>query len=149
MDLDRVKRALFKHEGNVSKAARDLRVDSLELRRLCWAHHELVALALEHAHRLVDRAESKLREALDGDYPERSLRAATFILSHSSAARQRGWCRHSGRDGDIYSPPPAAAPLTVIWAGDAPGYRPSAPNVPEARLASASSGPATDNDRVH
>jgi hypothetical protein len=88
IDLERVKRALFKHEGNISLAARTLKVNSFELRR-CWAKYELIALALEHAHRLVDKAEQKLTEALDGDHAERSLRAAMFVLSHSDAARER------------------------------------------------------------
>jgi hypothetical protein len=145
MDLDRVKRALFKHEGNVSKAARRLRVNSLDLRRLCWARHELVALALEHAHRLVDKAEEKLIAALDGDHPERSLRASLFILSHSSAARERGWGRHGGDSGYDYSPPAAAAPVAVIWQGDAAGYRPLSPAAPEARASVDSLG----DERVH
>jgi hypothetical protein len=158
MDLDRVKRALFKHEGNVSKAARTLRVNSLDLRRLCWARHELVALALEHAHRMVDRAESKLLEALDGDHPERSLRASLFILSHSSAARERGWGRFSNfarsfYDADLHPPPT----VIVRWEGDMPpGYRPPLPAVPEERarqeLAAASLSPspaAPEDERVH
>jgi hypothetical protein len=153
MDLDRVKRALFKHEGNVSKAARTLRVNSLDLRRLCWARHELVALALEHAHRLVDKAESKLLEALDGDHPERSLRASLFILSHSAAARERGWCRHGGCFYD--ADPPPAATINVYWAGDMPpGYRSPTPSIPEARAAldsasSSSTDLATDADQIH
>lgn len=153
MDLGRVKRALFKHEGNISKAARALRVNSLELRRLCWTHYELVALALEHAHRLCDEAEENLRKALRGDHPDRALSAATFILSHHRVARERGWGRHSGDSGYDYSPPPAAA-LTVVWAGDMPvGYRPPVPSVPEARRSadtpSSSSVDSDGNGRVH
>jgi hypothetical protein len=50
----------------------------------------LIMDALEHAHRMVDKAEEKLLAALDGDHAERSLRASLFILSHSAAARERG-----------------------------------------------------------
>ena len=42
--------------------------------------------ALELAHRRVDKAEEKLLAALDGDHPERSLRASLFILSHNDVA---------------------------------------------------------------
>jgi hypothetical protein len=90
------------------------------LRRLTLRHPTLVMDALERAHRLVDEAEAKLRKALRGDHLERSLRASLFILSHGSAARERGWGRHGGaRDGSYDAP--AAAPTVVIWAGDSVG----------------------------
>ena len=44
---------------------------------------------------MVDRAEERIREALHGDHPDRALSAATFILSHHRAARERGWSRSS------------------------------------------------------
>jgi hypothetical protein len=114
-DLDRVRRALFRHEGNISKAAKAPGVASIDLRRLCWARHELVALALEQAHRMVDKAEENLRRELYGDHPERSLRAATFVLSHSRAARARGWGRSSAGLHDDIDPRPS---LTIVarWA---------------------------------
>jgi hypothetical protein len=75
---------------------------------------------------MVDQAEAKLREALDGDHLERSLRARLFILSHSHATRERGWRRH-GDDGRYDAPPAVPAPTVVIWAGDSPGYHPPLP----------------------
>jgi hypothetical protein len=134
IDLEKVKRALFKHEGNVAAAAKTLGVDSIDLRRLCWAKYELVELALEMAHRIVDRAQARLIEALNGEHPERRLRAALFVLSHSAAARERGWCRGSS---DIYAADPPPAPTVAIWAGDLPGYRPVSSAIPEARAAAA------------
>ena len=118
IDLDRVRRALFKADGNITQAAKALKVKSADLRRLTWRHPTLIMDALEHAHRMVDKAEEKLIAALDGDHPERSLRASLFILSHSAAARERGWGRHGGDSDYLYSPP-AAAPVVVIWQGDA------------------------------
>jgi hypothetical protein len=151
IDLERVRRVMFRTDGNVTKAAKVLKVSSADLRRLTLRHPTLVMDALEKAHRLVDKAEAKLLEALDGDHRERSLRASLFILSHSPAARERGWSRHGGVDASgLYSRPPAAAPRLVIWASDASaGYRPLAPNVPEARAVSSSTDLATDDDRVH
>jgi hypothetical protein len=131
LDLERVRRALFKADGDVSRAAKSLKVKSADLRRLTWRHPTLIMDALERAHRMVDKAEEKLREALDGDHRERSLRASLFILSHSPAARERGWSRHGG--GYDIDPPPAAAPTVVIWAGDSLGYRQLEPATPEAR----------------
>jgi hypothetical protein len=82
MDLDRVRRVMFRSDGNVTRAAKALKVSSADLRRLTWRNPTLIMDALEQAHRLVDKAEEKLRAALYGDHQERSLRAATFILSH-------------------------------------------------------------------
>jgi hypothetical protein len=36
LDLDRVRRALFKADGNITKAAKALKVRSADLRRLTW-----------------------------------------------------------------------------------------------------------------
>ena len=108
----------------------------------------LVELALEEAERLIDRAETKVREALDGDHKDRALAAAFFVLRHSAAARDRGWSRAGG--GDAGEPPPPTAPVIVQWAGGTTGgYRPLAPNVPEARLGPRHLGFAADDDRVH
>jgi hypothetical protein len=115
LDLERVRRALFKADGDVSRAAKSLKVKSSDLRRLTWRHPTLIMDALERAHRLVDKAEEKLREALDGDHRERSLRAATFILSHSAAAREQGWGGSFGGYGD--DPLPPCAPQIVVWEG--------------------------------
>jgi hypothetical protein len=138
IDLDRVRRVLFKHDGNVTKAAKALKVSSSDLRRLTWRHPTLVMDALERAHRMIDKAEERLREALYGDHPERSLRAATFILSHSRAARERGWGRSSA---GLYDDPRPSVTIVARWEGDPPGYQPPLPAVPEARRVDAD-GPA-------
>jgi hypothetical protein len=139
IDLDRVRRALFKADGNVTRAAKALKVPSVDLRRLTWRHPTLIMDALEHAHRLIDEAEEKLREALRGADRERALRASLFILGHSPAAWERGWGRHGGGSYDLYSPPSAAAQTVVMWASDSLGYRPPEPAAPEARLTDSSS----------
>jgi hypothetical protein len=150
LDLAVVARVLVKHRANVSAAAKALKVSSSDLRRLTWSHPRLIELALEEAHRLVDRAEAKLREALDGDHADRALAAATYILSHSSAARERGWCR-AGGGRDAWESPPPAATVIVQWASEgSAGYRPLAPNVPEARAAAlAETDPASEVDWIH
>ena len=70
LDLDRVRRALFKADGNVTRAAKSLKVSSADLRRLTWRHPKLILDALENAHRLVDKAEENLLKALDGDHAD-------------------------------------------------------------------------------
>jgi hypothetical protein len=151
IDLDRVRRALFKFDGNITRAAKALKVRSAYLRRLTWRHPTLIMDALERVHRQIDKAERKLSEALDGDHKDRALAAAFFILRRSDAARERGWSRHGGGYDGVYDTRPAAAPTVVIWAGDSPGYRPTTASIPEARLADASSStdPASKGDRIH
>jgi hypothetical protein len=155
LDLGRVARVLMKHHANVRAAARELEVPSGDLRKLTWSHPRLIEVALEEAERLIDRAESKLSEALDGDHPDRALSAATFILSHHRAARERGWQRAGGDSACDYSPPQT---IKVCWLGDSHGYQPALPAAPEERMrqVSASSSPADrrdadapDTGRVH
>jgi hypothetical protein len=134
IDFARVERALVKHYANVRAAARELDVPSGDLRKLTWSHPRLIELALEEAHRLVDLAESKLREALDGDHPDRALAAATYILSHSSAAPERGW--GPGGYAAYADDPPQR--VEVCWVGDLPKY--------QATLSAASSGDQPDPD---
>ena len=91
LDLTVVGRALVETEGNVTAAAKKLGVPSHELRRLTWSVPALMDVALELAERMVDAAESRLREALESDDPGRRLSAAMFILSKHRLARERGW----------------------------------------------------------
>ena len=155
LPLALVERVLIKHRANVRAAARELEVPSGDLRKLTWSHPRLIELALEEAERLVDRAEERVREALDGANPDRALSAATFILSHHRAARERGWQRAGGDSACDYSPPQT---IKVCWLGDSHGYPPPLPAAPGERMrqVSASSSPADrrdadapDTGRVH
>ena len=155
LDLDRVRRALFKADGNVTKAAKSLKVSSADLRRLTWRHPTLIMDALERVHCQIDKAEENLTKALRGDHPERSLRAScSFCRIHLWLARAAG-VRHVSDSSDyLYSPSPTVAPVKVIWQGDMPvGYKPSLPAVPEARRSadtpSSSSVDSEGNGRVH
>lgn len=148
LDLDRVRRALFKADGNIARAAKSLKVSSADLRRLTWRHPKLIMDALERVHRMIDKAEENLLKALDGDHADRALRASLFILSHSAAARERGWSRHSGVGYDDLYRAPVAAPTVVIWGGDA-GYRPLSPGVPEARASASLSSDSLEDERFH
>jgi hypothetical protein len=134
LDLARVELALVKHHANVSAAARELNVPSGDLRKLTWSHPRLIELALEEAERLIDRAEERVREALDGDHPERALQASIYVLSHHRVARERGWGRSSapGSSYDAHADDPP--PVKVCWLGDAPGYSMPLPAAPEERM---------------
>jgi peptidoglycan/xylan/chitin deacetylase (PgdA/CDA1 family) len=130
---------------DLGRVARELKVPSGDLRKLTWSHPKLIELALEEAERLIDRAEERIQEALDGDHPDRALSAATFILSHHRAARERGWQRAGGDSACDYSPPQT---IKVCWLGDSHGYPPPLPAAPEKRMrqVSASSSPADRRD---
>jgi hypothetical protein len=155
LPLALVERALIKHHANVRAAAAELKVPSGDLRKLTWSHPKLIELALEEAERLVDRAEERIQEALDGDDPDRALSAAMFILSHHRAARERGWGRSSYAGSSYDDPPPRT--IKVCWLGDSHGYEPalSAPPVERMRPVSAAApadrrdADAPDTGRVH
>ena len=113
LDLTVVGRALVETEGNVTAAAKKLGVPSHELRRLTWSVPALMDVALELAERMVDRAESRLREALESDNPGQRLSAAMSILSKHRLARERGW----GQNGR------SNLPAFVVYGSDVSNVR--------------------------
>ena len=147
VSLDRVRRKLFKAGGNVTQAAKALRVRSADLRQLTQRNPTLLMDALEQEHRRIDKAVGLLDEALVGAHAERAMRAAMFILSHSRAARERGWSQ-AGERRDAEVRQPIVAMQWVQWAdGTQLGWdRGREPNVPEARR---SAEALTDSDRIH
>jgi len=146
LDLGLIERALIKHHANVRAAARELNVPSGDLRKLTWSHPRLIELALEAAECLIDQAEENIRRAVhDKAHPDRALQATIYVLSHSRAARERGWQRAGGDSACDYSPPQT---IKVCWLGDSHGYQPALPAAPEERMrqVSAASSPADRRD---
>ena len=110
-------------------------------------HPRLIELALEEAEQLVDLAESRFREALDGDHKDRALSAAMFILNHIAWPGSVAGAGIAAIAMTLRGP---RRPINVFWAG-----RP----VPAPRLEPERSGGearrhrgdylASDDDRVH
>jgi hypothetical protein len=93
LDLGVIERALIEARGNVTAAARALSVPSGDLRKLVWASPSLAAAVYEQIEQGIDTAQGVLFEALRSKDASLRRQAAAFLLSHSEAARRRGWGR--------------------------------------------------------
>lgn len=78
--LKRIRRALRLSTGNLSQAARKLKVNRVDLRAYIDANPELVEAALEAEERAIDKAEASLRAALRDPDPLKRLAAAAHIV---------------------------------------------------------------------
>jgi hypothetical protein len=111
LDLNKAYRALLKHHGNVSAAARTLKVPAHDLRLLTRALPELIEAAMEAEEQALDEAEAVLRAALKHLDAGRRLEAAGHILRTSPAARRRGW-RGTGVVTELDEPD---HPVAIKW----------------------------------
>jgi hypothetical protein len=91
LDLIKARRVLIKHHGNISAAAKKLRVPIRDLRLAALAVPALIEAALEAEEQALDEAEAVVREALKSGDMSRRLAAAGHVLRTSPAARRRGW----------------------------------------------------------
>jgi transposase-like protein len=83
--------ALLKHRGSITKAAKELGVDSQLLRIAIKARPSILAAAVEAQEMALDQAETIILEALDSPEPGRRLAAANYLIRSSPAARRRGY----------------------------------------------------------
>ena len=100
LDADVVIEVLSRHAVNVSEAARELEVNSADLRRLLWARPQLAAAAAEMEERRLDIAERNILEALTSDDPRMRMASAMFTVRYSAKARKRGWITNSSASVD-------------------------------------------------
>lgn len=111
LDLKKAARALKAHDGNISAAAKRLRVPAHDLRLLAQACPELVGAALEAEERRLDEAEAELMACLKSPDTATRLEAASYILRISPAARRRGW-------GGQPKPEEEAQAVAIKWQDD-------------------------------
>ena len=90
IELPAVEKALVETRGNVTAAARALRVPSSDLRRLVQTHGELRDAVFEQMERAIDASMSVLWEGLRHENIARRLEAAKLFL-RTDAGRRRGW----------------------------------------------------------
>ena len=100
LDADVVIEVLSRHAVNVSEAARELEVNSADLRRLLWARPQMAAAAAEMEERRLDIAERNILEALTSDDPRMRMASAMFTVRYSAKARKRGWITNSSASVD-------------------------------------------------
>jgi biopolymer transport protein ExbB/TolQ len=89
--LRKIYNQLVRHQGNVSAAAKDLKMDSNELRRITRRTRGLMDAALEAAEQALDEAESVIHDGLKSPDRQKQLLAASQILRMSPGARRRRW----------------------------------------------------------
>jgi hypothetical protein len=90
LDRGAIKAGLVEHDGNISAAAKKLRVPAPDLRKLVW-QTDLADVVYEQIEQGLDEAQAVLREALSGPDKTHQLQAAKTLLTQSVAGRRRGW----------------------------------------------------------
>jgi hypothetical protein len=91
LDLEAAGRALIRASGNVSTAAKALKVPVRDLRLLTYVVPELIDAALEAEERVVDEAQALLFKAMRGGDMRRRIRAAGLFLRATAQGRRRGF----------------------------------------------------------
>lgn len=87
---ERIARALYQHQGNVTRAAEELGMESAELRRTIMKSEALEAAMAEIMERSVDKAIGIIRQGMDEEsYLVRFYAAKEFL--RSEAGRRRGF----------------------------------------------------------
>jgi hypothetical protein len=83
---DRVAAMVFKHQGDLRAAARDLGVPVRKLRTFMLQHKGTAAAYLELAHQALDYAEENCIKALQsGDKKKQQQAAAALIKIHGAS----------------------------------------------------------------
>lgn len=112
LDIEECRTALWMASGNISEAARILKITSIRLRNFVKKSAYLSAEMQEAADRLVDIAESNVKEALtDPLDASRRDTMSRFVLSNIGKAR--GW--GSGNTGGISVKNAAGGTIIVQW----------------------------------
>jgi hypothetical protein len=81
---------LAKHNGDITRAAKELGVTCPELRRLTWAKPKLLEAAHEDMFEIAARAHGEVIEAMFSDSDRRREWAAEVILSGAAGGSNNG-----------------------------------------------------------
>lgn len=112
LTIEEVRTALWKCEGNISRAASILKVDSARLRRYIAASPRLSAEKEEAKNQILDRAEEIVVEALnDVEDPQRMDGMAKFVLTNLGKERGFG---EKGKNGGVTINAPGGK-VVVQW----------------------------------
>lgn len=113
LDTEECRTAIWMSAGNISEAAKLLKITSIRLRNFVKKSAYLTAEMQEAADRLVDIAESNVKEALtDPLDASRRDTMSRFVLTN--IGRQRGW--GSGNPGSVSVKNSAGGTIIVQWA---------------------------------
>ncbi len=112
LDLEEVRTAIWMASGNVTEAAKLLKVTSIRLRNFVKKSPYLSAEVQEAADRLVDIAEANVKDALTDELdPSRRDTMSRFVLTN--IGKQRGWGSGSGPNVNIKNT--AGGTIVVQW----------------------------------
>lgn len=92
LDVDECRTAIWRCDGNVTRAAELIKVSTQRLRTFIKNHDRLRREVEEASEQLIDKAEDVVREALSD--PDRADQMARFVLQ--TKGRSRGWGNGSG-----------------------------------------------------
>ena len=113
LDVEECRTAIWMASGNISEAAKLLKVSSIRLRNFVKKSPYLSAELQESADRLVDIAEGNVLNALTDELdPSRRDTMSRFVLT--SIGKHRGW--GSGGSGNVNIKNSAGGTIVVQWA---------------------------------
>jgi hypothetical protein len=111
LDVQECRTALWLHRGNITGAAKTLKVDSKRLRRFIKSNPYLSEELTEAQERIVDAAEDNVWDALNDDQdPGRRDSMSRFVLA--SIGRERGWGTNKNGGLTVNS---NGGPVTITW----------------------------------
>lgn len=112
LTIEEVRTALWVNEGNITKAALTLKVDSSRLRRYIAASPRLSAEKEEARNQILDKAEEVVIEALsDEEDVVRKDSMAKYVLSN--LGKERGYGSKAG--GNLTINNNGAGTISVSW----------------------------------
>jgi hypothetical protein len=113
LDTEECRTAIWMAAGNISDAAKILKVTSIRLRNFVKKSPYLTAEMAEAHDRIVDIAESNVRDALTDELdPSRRDTMSRFVLTN--IGKHRGWGTNSA--GGVTIKNSAAGTIVVQWA---------------------------------
>lgn len=89
LDREEVRTAIWMADGNVTAAAKLVKINPSRLRHFIRSSEYLSREMEEAAERLIDKAEDVVRDALSDSDPSRADPMARFVLN--SIGKRRGW----------------------------------------------------------
>jgi len=132
LDIEECRTALWMASGNISEAAKLLKITSIRLRNFVKKSPYLSAEMTEAADRLVDIAEANVKDALTDELdPSRRDTMSRFVLTN--IGKNRGW--GTGGAGGVNIKNSAGGTIVVQWAdGTSIGGTDPEPNGDDAQI---------------
>jgi hypothetical protein len=116
LDIEECRTALWLERGNITEAARRIKVSSHRLRRFVEKSPRLMEEQREAQQQLVDKAEDVVYDALSDEDPSRRDTMARFVLTN--LGKERGYGTGSGNI--TIKPGSGKGAVMVTWGDNSP-----------------------------